>query len=154
MGRIREGGDGAQEAALTLGLLIERERVHRSLGDDGGVAVILGEDLAAQRLSESELESATEELIAYVAERPTPHPMAVWALTKTYDSRAGTPLAELLERILGDADREHLAYQALVGLANLGDDRFLQVIRRAARDGHGKVGETAREYLHARGETE
>lgn len=84
---IRCGGDQAEEAALTLGLLIEREKTNRPMGNDDDIRLILDEEMVKRRLSEVELASAVEELIRYVSETLTPHPTAVWALTKSYTCR-------------------------------------------------------------------
>lgn len=153
MDAIRRGGDQAEEAALALGLLIERERTNRPLGDDGGVQLILGEQMAKQRFSEVELKSAVHELIRYVNETPNPHPSAVWALTKSYDGRIVTPLIELLKRLLPDPSQENAACAALSGIMNTGISSELQreslaIIRQAAEVGFGRVKEAAIAYTN------
>ena len=145
--RIRRGDEDVYEAALTLGLLIERERARRPAGDDGGVRAILGEKWAKQRLSEKELDHAVGQLIDYTNQAAEPHPMAVWALTKSHDLRTLDCFIGLLDRILSDPAREHLAYQALIGTTIFYNSRSLAVIRRAAEQGHGLVKETAAHYL-------
>jgi len=153
MGAIRCGGDQTEEAALTLGLLIERERTNRPVGDDGGIRLILDEEMAKRRLSEVELASAVEELIRYVSETPTPHPTAVWALTKSYDVRMVRPLIELLKRLLPDSSQENAAYNALSGVMNTGvsselREESLAMIREAAEQGFERVKEAAAGYLN------
>lgn len=144
---IRGGGENAQEAALTLGLLIERERVHRPAGDDGGLRTILGEKWAKRRLSEKELKHAVDRLTDYVNQTAVPHPMAVWALTKSHDVETLGCFIGLLDRILSDPSHEHLAYQALIGITSFYNPRSLAAIRRAATEGHGLVKESAARYL-------
>lgn len=153
MGAIHCGGDQAEKAALTLGLLIERERTNSPAGDDGGIGSILDQKMAKRRLSEVELANAVEELIRYVSETPTPHPTAIWALTKSYDVRMVRPLMELMTRLLPDARQENAAYNALSGLMNTGvsselREESLAMIREAAKQGFGRVKEAAVGYLN------
>lgn len=153
MHAIRCGGDQAEEAALTLGLLIEREKANRPMGDDGNIRLILDEEMAKRRLSEVELASAVEELIRYVSEASTPHPTAVWALTKSYDARIVKPLLDLLKRLLLDSSQENAAYNALSGIMNTGvsselREESLAIIRQAAEQGYGRVKEAADGYLN------
>jgi hypothetical protein len=147
MESVPKGGEEAHEAALTLGLLIERETVHRPAGDDGGISEILGDEIASRRLSSSELRTAVDELIAYITETPEPHPTAVWAVTKSYDPRILPHLINLLDRVVTDPLKEHLAYQALVGITFFYNELSTAAIRRAAERGYGLVKETATQYL-------
>lgn len=149
---IQRGDERAHEAALTLGLLIERECVRRPAGDDGGVRMILGEKWAKRRLSEEELNHAVDRLIDYTNQTAEPHPMAVWALTKSHDIRTLDCFIGLLDRILSDPAREHLAYQALIGTTSFYNPGSLAAIRRAAEHGHGLVKETAKRYLQIFGD--
>src|SRR5438094_3945040 len=95
IGSILQGGTAAREAALALGLLIEREKVHRIAGDDGGIRVILGDEWVDRRLTDAELQTVVDELIRYIHDVPAPDVMAVWALTKSYESRIVPALIEL-----------------------------------------------------------
>ncbi|MBI1926908.1 hypothetical protein HYR99_22020 [Candidatus Poribacteria bacterium] len=153
MEAIRKGGEEAHEAALALGLLMERGKVRRPApGDDGGVRGILGETLANRRLSKTELRIAVNELICYITETLEPHPMAVWALTKSHHPHTLPHLIHLLDRVLTHPEHEHLAYQALIGVINIGTtsahkDLSLTAIQKAAEQGHGQVKETATQYL-------
>lgn len=150
---IRSGGTEAHEAALALGLLIEREKVNRpNSGDDGGIREILGDKLANQRLSQMELNTAVDELIRYIDETTKPHSMAVWALTKSYEPRILPHLIAILDRVVNDTTQENLTYQTLLGIINIGisssyKDVSLAAIRKAAEHGHGQVMETATQYL-------
>jgi len=153
MDAISYGGDQAEDAALTLGLLIERERTNRPMGDDGGIRLILDEEMAIRRLSEVELASAVEELIRYISETPTPHPTAVWALTKSYNVRMVSPLIKLLKRLLFDSSQDAAAYNALSGIINTGisselREESLAMIREAAKQGFGQVKKAAASYLN------
>lgn len=150
---IRTGSAEGKEAALVLGLLIEREKVYHPIpGDDGGIGQVLGEQFVNRRLSKIEVQEAVDGLIRYINEAVVPQPKAVWALSKSYDSRTLPDLIDLLERFVGDADKEELVYQALVGIMNLysagrTNERSLVAIRRAAREGHGRVKEAAIKFL-------
>ena len=150
---IRSGGTQAHDAALALGLLIEREKVNRpNPADDGGIREILGDELANRRLSQIELNTAVDELIRYIDETLEPESMAVWALTKSYESRILPQLIALLDRVVNNTTQENIAYQTLLGIINIGisssyQDLSLATIRKASEHGHGRVQETATRYL-------
>jgi hypothetical protein len=152
---IRQGGEEGKEAALVLGLLIEREKVYHpipedeaSLPSDGGIRPILGSEFVDRRLSKIEVKEGVDGLLRYINETVIPPPRAVWALTKSYSPRTLPHLINLLERFVGDADKEDLVYQALVGIMNFPtDDDSLAAIRLADRCGHGRVKEAAVKYL-------
>jgi hypothetical protein len=149
---IRRKDGSAHQAALTLGLLIEREGVRRPAGDDGGIRMILGKKWARRRLSEEELKYVVDQLIDYTNKAAEPDPMVVWALTKSHDVRTLECFIDLLYRVLTDPEREHLAYQALIGLTSFYTADSHAAIRRAAEQGHGLVKETATRYLQIFGE--
>jgi hypothetical protein len=143
---IRGGGDGAKEAAVTLGLLIERAR--RPPGaDDQDIAEVIAPEFADRHLTDAERDQALDGLIAYVSGEPLPLPLAVWALGKSADDRAAPALAGVLERTLDESEHEHLSYQALTGLIPIGGPEATEAIHAAAERGHGDVRETARRYL-------
>lgn len=150
---IRDKSQESHDAALAIGLLIEREKVNRPMpGDDGGIAEILGKKLASQRLSETDLETALNELISYVNDTPEPEPMAIWALNKSYDLRIIPTLINVLKRTVHDPKQENLACQALFGLINIGisskyKSLCLEILDEAAKYGHGEVKDTASNYL-------
>lgn len=160
---IRAGSAEGKEAALVLGLLIERENVYHPIpGDEGGIGQVLGEEFVSRRLSKIEVKEAVDGLIDYINEAVVPQPRAVWALTKSYEPRTLPHLINVLDRFVGDAQKEELVYQALVGIMNSSprrvlfehptgklrtDERSLSAIRRAAREGHGRVREAAIKYL-------
>src|SRR3954453_14742805 len=89
---LRRGGpvaqpdepDEADDAALVLGLLLE----DRPPVDDGGVASVLGEELARRRLTPAERAAAVDGLVAYVEDVERPRAGAVWALNKGYEARS------------------------------------------------------------------
>lgn len=146
---IWHGGEEADEAALTLGLLIEREKTHHPTpNDDGGIKQTLGEQFTNQRLTNNEVRIATDELIKYVSEVNVPHYRAVWALTKCYDLRSLPHLISLLDRFSKDPKQEDLAYYALVGIITFHNEESLEAIKRAAELGQGKVKNTANTYLN------
>jgi hypothetical protein len=142
------GGPEMHEAVLTLGLLIEREKVYRPVpGDDGGIKQILGEEFVNKRLSKRDLETAIHGLIEYIEKASVPYPGAIWALSKCYDPIILSPLIRLLDRYLADAEQEELAAQALTVITNFYGDQVLAVVQRAAEYGYGQVKEAARQYL-------
>lgn len=142
------GGPEMHEAVLTLGLLIEREKVYHPVpGDDGGIKQILGEEFVNQRLSKRDIETAIHGLIEYIDETSMPYPGAIWALSKCYDPIIISPLIRLLDRCLADAEQEELAAQALNSITNFYGDQILAVVQRAAEYGYGQVKEAAGQYL-------
>lgn len=155
MKRIREGGKQAREAALTIGLLIEQEKVRRKSSDDGGVGAVLGASWAGTRLTAGEVEFAVDQLIAYLNETPEPDATAIWAVSKSYDSRIVPTLAELVDRFASDPMREGIAAEALLGVINAGigskhDSIAMAAVRHACEAGVGSVKETAATFLGSR----
>ena len=146
---IYRGGIEAEEAALALGLLIEREKRRGSNGSS--IRANFGERLANRRLSETELTTAVDELIKYLDETSEPHPKAVWALTRSYEPRTVRPLINVLNKFLTSPGHAEVAYQALVGIISLQTEKSRTAIRaaifRAAEQGHDEVRETAMDYL-------
>ena len=149
---VRSGGQQADDAARTLGLLIEREKVRRPAGDDGGLGLFLDEEWLEHRLGPQELQEAVDGLTDYVTHTSVPIPSAVWALGKSYEPRIVPPLIDLLRRVLPDEDLESLAYQALTGIIDASpgtayEMQALTAVQDAAHSGHGSVSETANAYL-------
>jgi hypothetical protein len=146
LAELRAGGDGAKEAAVTLGLLIERAR--RPPGsDDEDIADSLAPEFADRHFSPDEEQQAIDGLISYVSEEHEPLPLAVWALGKSADKRAAPALVSVLERTLDQPSHQHLAYQALTGMIPIGGPDVDRAIREAAERGHGQVRDGARRYL-------
>jgi hypothetical protein len=144
---IRQDDKTASEAALSLGLLIEREKVSRPAGDDGGISVLIGDEYRHRRLSEAEVETAVTGLTQYINETPNPHPMAVWALTKSYDPRILPVLAAMFDQAVVDPAQEQTAYQALVGITAFHNQQALAVIKKASQAKSDLIRETAKQYL-------
>jgi hypothetical protein len=132
-----------------LGLLLEDRPRHH----DADVSKVVGAELSARRLTRAERDAAVDGLIAYLEETGEPHPMAVWALVQSNETRAVPVLIALLERWLSDPGAVALAYQALIGVLNIGmgdsayGEQSLIVVQRAATEGHADVAETAQSYL-------
>jgi hypothetical protein len=139
---------GESEAALTLGLLLERG-ARGPQDDDEDIVAMLPPEYADTHLDDAQRDAALSGLIAYVDEEPQPQPMAVWALTKAGDERVVPALLGVLERTVEDPDpaREHLAYQALTGVIPFGGPQVLDAVRHAAEHGHDRVRDGARQYL-------
>ncbi|HLP87236.1 MAG TPA: hypothetical protein VK184_01350 [Nostocaceae cyanobacterium] len=151
---LRKTDTEAHEAALTLGLLIERERVNYfPSGTDGGIQKILGDQFANYRLSETYIKNIIDEMLSYINDESlVPHAMVVWALTKSYEERILPHLIRLFDRVIKDPNQENLAYQTLLGIINIGlpssyRELSISVIRKAAKQGHERVMETAVRYL-------
>ena len=146
LAEIRAGGPAADEAAVTLGLLIERA-ARGPQNDDGDISEALPPALADRLLTPDEHRTAVDGLIAYVDESEQPLPLAVWALAKTDDRRVVPALLGLLARTVDGPEHEHLAYQALTGAIPFDGPEVRRAVRDAAERGHGRVGEGARRYL-------
>jgi hypothetical protein len=143
---LREGGDEGYEAALALGLLIERAR--RGAGADvADIVAALPATFSDVTLTPDERDAATRGLARHVTDDPSPHAMAAWALSKSADATARRALLDVLKRNVEDPNQEHLAYQALVGVTPFRDAEVLDAVRVAATRGHGRVRETAAQYL-------
>lgn len=144
----------AHEAALALGLLIERERVNHQSSEenDDRIREILGDELSTRRLSQMEINTAVDELIRYIDEAIEPDSMAIWALTKSYEPRVIPHLVALFDKVINDVNQENLTYQTLLGIINIGvpskhKDLSLEAIRKASEHGYGQAKETATRYL-------
>jgi hypothetical protein len=144
---LSEPGQAGDQAALALGLLIERERVRRPAGDDDGIRAVLGDRLADRRLMAAEVDRAIAGLARYIDETTRPGSTAVWALGKSYDERFAPTLLRLLDRALDDESMEETAYEALGALINSKADVARDAVVRAAETGHGRVRDLARGYL-------
>src|SRR5262245_49441458 len=132
---IRAGGDEAHEAALTLGLLLEHGG--RREDDDRTIQTLIGEEWVNVRLTGPERRSTVRHRLDDLTKADEPHPMAIWALTKRGSKRILSVLIELLERTLDDPAKEHVAYQALVGITLFFTQQSLAALRQAAQRGHG-----------------
>ena len=78
---------GESEAALTLGLLLERA-ARRPYDDVDDIVEMLAPEYADIVLTDAQAGAAIDGLAAYVQEETLPQPMAVWALSKCGDERA------------------------------------------------------------------
>lgn len=143
---VRAGGDDAEEAAVTLALLIERGSRPEG-ADDSDIDAALLPQYAGKHLTAAEREQAIQGLLEIVGAEPFPPATAVWALSKSFEARVAPALIGVLERSVEDPEREHLAYQALTGLIPFDTPEVRQVFKWAAERGHGRVQETARQYL-------
>jgi hypothetical protein len=148
---IRHNTEESQEAALALGLLLEQEKVNLPSGNRAEISAIIGDELGNYALSPSEFTLVVDQLIDDLSQEAIPHPMAVWALTKSYEQRALPCLIQLLERVINDSNYEHLCYQSLIGILNIGvpinHQESVKIIKKAAQQGYGMVKKTAEEYL-------
>ena len=142
--RAIRGGD--DEAALTLGLLLERG----SRGpddDDDDIAQSLPPELAERHLTAAEREAGIDGLIAYVEGEPAPIARAVGPCPRATTSAPPRRYEACSSGTMDAPEHEHLAYQALTGLIPVGGDELQAAVRDAAERGHGEVRDTARRYL-------
>lgn len=84
-----------REAALHLGLLLERRWAKRQPGDDGGLAAIVGVD-GIGALDETEVDAVVGSLVEALDKSP-PEPMLAWALSKAKTGTAVGALWSVLE---------------------------------------------------------
>jgi hypothetical protein len=143
--KLRTEGEEGHDAALTLGLLLERSRL--SAPDDAQIAMIVGDEAARLALSREERERIVDELVKYTSDAFPPPAIAVWALSKSLDQRTLPHLIRLLDGSLSDPQQDHLAYQALVGVTMFSGRPSYDAVQRAAKSGQGLVKETAERYL-------
>lgn len=152
--RIQKGGAETEEAALILGLLIEREIKNlTNQNPDKEINTILGAVHLPERLTPSDQAKAIDGLSALVSNPYSfPQPIVVWALSKSYQLSIVPTVISLFYRICGDPNREEIAYQCIIALINSGTEtRFheevIDLLQEAAENGLGKVKETANQYL-------
>jgi hypothetical protein len=141
---LSEGPD-VEEAALELGLILERGRTGEASASSANAG-----------LTHVERAGAIDELIAYVSRSPAPHPTAVWALTQSHERQIVQSLIALLDRIALDPAQTRAAYNALTGIINIGlsskwREESLRAIRSAARHARGEVRQLAADYLRIQG---
>jgi hypothetical protein len=149
---IEERGKKLEGASLALGLLIERHRTKRRQGDDGGVRQQLGDDVADLQLTDEDIAQAIDHLIAYLDSTDQVASSAVWALSKSYESRAVPPLISVLRRTFEDTNQYAAAHNALQGVITCGvsselKTQAIEAIRDTARLGFGDIQTEAQEYL-------
>ena len=152
--KVSSDGDESSQAALALGLLVQREKVTFPPGDDGGVEQTLGAAMAAQRLGPMEIHDAVNGLIARMRDPRLPAPFVVWAAARSFDPRIVPHLVALLERVVEQADRTALARQIVDGLTHFFDARAVAGIRLAAARGTGEVRDSAGSWLALHGHKE
>jgi hypothetical protein len=155
MATLHRGDTDADDAAVTLGLLIERERVHRPLGGNADEQ-LLGPELAARRLSHDETIEAVSLLTDYVLEAAEPRVSAIWALGKSADAAIVPALVVVFNQGVEDPQNEDLLQQVLQALYVNGIDSpyvsaAAEVFRRAAAEGRGEVQRLGTHYLQALG---
>jgi len=124
-------------AATSLGLLIERERVVRPGGGDGGLRTIAGPEVADLRLREDDVKTVVRRL-ATLIERGTVEPVVVWALAKAHDPEMIPLLRRLLVQFSTSRDEggQAVAMNAFTGLlgVDMRDDfkKFVESISERA----------------------
>lgn len=154
LARLASGGRAGTDAALVLGLLLERETVTRPPADDGGPRLLLPAEWRQRRLDPAETQQVVDALLDHVRGTPVPDPTAVWALGKSLEPRIVPPLVDLLHRVLADGALDDLAQQAfgavVVAAPGSGYEAdVLAVAWAAAKQAPGDVAEVARDYLLA-----
>lgn len=143
---IRKGDEAGHDAAITLGLLIERELVGAG-ARDGRWDRILDERSAKHRLSPEQIQTAKDELIKYILETERPAPASVWTLGKFHQEDTLDSLIGLLDRSLMDKRSEGIAREALTAIARFRGEKALRAIQRALQSVHIEVRASARSYL-------
>ncbi|MEQ4210151.1 hypothetical protein [Actinopolymorpha sp. B9G3] len=154
IGHLRsENDDRVTQAALRLGLLLERHRFCRAGGHGtlGDVERLFGGH-AHLELSDSDAEHVLQGLLAHVEDRDSrANPAVIWAIGKAHNNlEAIERVAELAERILADLDHADLLYQALAVVSVCATDRHKPLLIRAARECTGESAELARNVLAMR----
>ncbi|GAA5514210.1 hypothetical protein Dcar01_02964 [Deinococcus carri] len=139
---------------MALGLLLEARHARRPAGDDGGLAELLGYELAAVSLSDEDAYAALAGLETYVRSQPVPDSGALWALGKSANPRVVPVLTETLSRFLHEPEHQVVAEQALTSLLPFDELHAREAVRQAAREGQGNVQEDALAFLRVQGLTE
>jgi hypothetical protein len=143
---VRRGDEAGHNAAITLGLLIEREFVAADARDSRWDQ-ILDEKWTQYRLSPEQIKTVKDELIKYVREKELPEPASVWTLSKFHQEDALDSLIELLDRTLMDKHSESVAREALTAITRFRGEKALTAIQRALQSVHIEVRASAHSYL-------
>ncbi len=149
--QVAPGGERATEAVRALGLLLEKRVMSRPGDDDGGLAELLGAELAAHDLTPQEFDQILDGLLRHTRQVEVPEPGVLWALGKSHDLRIVPALRSVLERSLLSEGQQDAAHQALMGLMLFDDQTARQAVEYAAREGLSEVREEAEDYLAVRG---
>lgn len=149
MNSIHKGGDEALEAALALGTLLESYKVYRPVqGDEEKVRGQIKAEYRDIKFTETEFNAAVDQLIDYVKNTPDPLPAGVWALTKSYETRALPILTTLFEKVMQDPAKEQIAIQILNSLPSYNNEAVtVEIFRKAAGIGSREIQEKAKHYM-------
>lgn len=151
---IRAGGEIAADACVSLGLMLERERVLQIISNaDGGLSSLLNRECNATHMTIDEVREVTAWLINYISQTGNFEPGAVWALAKACDPDAIPLFISLLQSSLSDPKKIATCLNAIYGIANINKpsetrNAGLAAIEQAAIMGNGIVREAAAEYLN------
>jgi hypothetical protein len=149
---VRSGdAERVEDAAVVLGLLLERDVFsRRSGGDLGDVAVVLG-DHATTVLSDADVTAAVDALCDSArAGGVDVVPAVLWALGKSQAPEAVLAARDVLVAVLDEPGRERTAYQALAVVLDLGDGEDEPLVRRIAGEDRGDLSDLAKSWLRLR----
>lgn len=146
---LAEEGEEASFAATVLGLVLKRhDWQRRGISSDGLLEEVLGDrDVAGLLLDVVGDEEAAGLLAAHLDAASEPEPMVAWALTKTPEVRARETLIALVDRYAGDPRKEHLVFQAVVGLSRWRSEEARRALSAVAEVGVGKAQALATQTL-------
>lgn len=148
---LNRHGPDEERAAIALGLLIERERVRRPSGDDGGLRALVGDEISAIRLTTDEITKTVDALLGK-ATGGDPQPAVVWALSKASEPRSLLTLRRLLDLFCSAIDQrgQAIALSALNGVIALETSGALgAIVSDVARRSTGDVKEAADSWLRS-----
>ena len=160
VGRLDRGGTDADDAAVMLGLLIERERFARRPGTyhgpalDEAIAEMYGNAVAIKRLSPLAVHEAVSALLDHLRRIGIPSVAVVSALAKSYEPRVVPHLYALLEQIVDKPEHDGLASQIVSTLVLFPDATAVAGIRLAATRGHGDARRVAEQWIALHGDKE
>ncbi len=130
--RLDQGTSAAEEAALALGLLLERSRGSRRRAEASDLA--LPAELVDVVLSTKDQTDVVRALVDYLESNVHPTSAAVWALARSRHPRAVSALLRLLQKA-SDPSQSQLGYQAVVALDDIPTWETWRAIRNAAVHG-------------------
>ena len=142
---IGRGEQPSHDAALALGLLLERQRRPGDAMNDE-IRLISGEGVASRHLSPAEADLVLNHLLSLIDSTLLPKPVLVWAVSRSADPRIVGPLSRLLDRTLSSPESLDVAREALSGLMLFDGEEAAATIRRVAESDRGELGDAARSY--------
>jgi hypothetical protein len=151
---MEEFAKGDAFAAVTLGLLLERECLTPGAATEDnprGIRTVLG-SVADNRLTEEEIAQAKTLLIEYISKHANPHIAALTALAKTQHAEIAEPIVAATRKHIENPDMVPFVEQALDSLQLFRDQKIVKdLYRDLANHSNPTIAERSQEILGTAG---